>query len=122
SWIHTAIRDNDGLAPSQFPIDSALPSRPFFIGGGVLDVPLGRLHAVARANVVGRDIVLTEIFSGSRRTLDPYAVLGLTLRYGVTRELTLHARGENLLNTHYDAGFDRRGIPRLWTVGVRVTN
>jgi outer membrane receptor protein involved in Fe transport len=65
SWVHTAIIDNDGLAPSQFPIDSALPSRPVLIGGGTLDVPFGRLHGVVRTTVVGRDVVLTEIFSGA---------------------------------------------------------
>ena len=122
SWIHTSIIDNSGLAPAQFPVDSALPSRPEFIAGGTLDVPLGRLHAFVRATGIGRDIVLTEIFSGSRRTLDPYALLGLTLSYDVARGLTLYTRGDNLLNTYYVAGFDRRGVPRALTVGLRASN
>jgi vitamin B12 transporter len=122
SWIHTWVVDNSGLAPAQFPVDSALPSRPRLIGGGTLDVPLGRLHAVARVNTIGRNIVLSEIFSGSRRTLDPYTLLGLTLTYDAGRGVTLFTRGDNLLNTYYSAGYDRRGIPRIWRGGVRVTN
>jgi len=92
------------------------------IGGGTLDVPLGRLHAVARVNVIGRNIVLSEIFSGSRQTLDPYTLFGLTLTYDAGRGVTLFTRGDNLFNTYYSAGYDRRGVPRLWRVGVRVTN
>jgi outer membrane receptor protein involved in Fe transport len=122
SWIHTSIVDNAGLAPSQFPVGAALPSSPFFIGGGALDVPLGRVHAVVRTTIVGRDIVLSEIFSGSRNTLDPYALFGLTLTGDVASGITLFARGDNLLNTYYPAGFDRRGISRTWTVGLRLTN
>lgn len=122
SWIHTRILDNSGLAPAQFPIDSALPERPEFIAGGTVDVPLGRLHALVRATGIGRDIVLTEIFSGSRKTLDPYALMGLTLTYDVARGLTLYTRGDNLLNTYYPAGFDRRGVPRMLTVGLRASN
>jgi vitamin B12 transporter len=122
SWIKTWVVDNSGLAPAQFPVDSAIPSRPELIGGGTLDVPFGRLHAVARVNLIGRDIVLSEIFSGTRQTLDPYTLLGLTLTYDAGRGVTFFTRGDNLLNTYYSAGYDRRGIPRIWRVGLRLTN
>jgi TonB dependent receptor len=122
SWIHTSIVDNAGLAPSQFPIGAALPSSPSLVGGGTLDVPLGRLHALVRATTIGRDIVLSEIFSGTRQTLDPYALLGFTLTCDVASGVTVFTRGDNLLNTNYPAGFDRRGISRTWTVGFRLTN
>ncbi|HEY2825640.1 MAG TPA: TonB-dependent receptor [Gemmatimonadales bacterium] len=122
SVVHTAMVDNAGLAPAQFPIDSALPSRPFVLAGGALDVPMGRLRMVARATAVGRDIVLSEIFSGSRQTIDPYGLVGVTVNYDVARGLALYARGENLLNTTYLVGFDRPGESRTWTLGMRVTN
>jgi len=120
--VRTKIVDNAGLSPSQFPVDSALPSRPAFTGGGALSVPFGRWHALVRTTVVGRNIVLSEIFSGTRETLDPYALFGLTLTRDVSRGMALFTRGDNLLNTSYPAGFDRRGIPRTWTVGFRLTN
>jgi outer membrane receptor protein involved in Fe transport len=122
SWIKTRILDNAGLGPAQFPIDSALPERPEFVAGGTLDVPIGRLHALARVTGIGRDIVLTEIFSGARRTLDPYALFGMTLSYDLSRGVTVFTRGDNLFNTFYPAGFDRRGISRTLTVGFRASN
>lgn len=122
SWIHTSIVDNSGQAPTQFPVDSALPSRPVIVGGGTLDIPMGRLHGVVRASVVGRNLVLTEIFSGSRTTLDPYTLLGVTLTYDVTLGLSFYTRGDNLFNTYYSAGYDRRGMPRTVRVGLRMSN
>jgi len=120
--VHTTIVDNSGLSPTQFPKDSALPSRPAFTGGGAVSVPFGRWHALVRSTVVGRNIVLSEIFSGTRQTLDPYALFGLTLTCDLSRQMTFFIRGDNLLNTNYPAGFDRRGIPRTWTVGFRLQN
>jgi vitamin B12 transporter len=122
SWVRTTIVDNAGLAPDQYPVDSVLPFRPTVAAGAVLDVPLGRLRAIARATVVGSEVVLTARFQGIRTSIDPYALVGLTLNYDAARGLTLYTRGDNLLNTNYLAGYDRRGLPRTWTVGLRATN
>ena len=121
SWIHTSIVDNSGLAPAQFPVDSALPGRPVWVGGGTLDVPYRRLHGIVRATVVGRNIVLSEIFSGTRRTLDPYTLVNFGADYKINDRWQVYGRVENIFDTEYQEVFSFLSPGRGVYAGLRAT-
>ncbi|MBI4503411.1 MAG: TonB-dependent receptor [Gemmatimonadetes bacterium] len=121
TWLRTVIQDNSGLPPDQYPVGGELPFRPHLMGTAYAEISGGRAAALLRATVTGRQTVLTERFSGQRALLDGYSLLGLTLSYEATRTLSLHVTGDNLLNTYYLTGFDKRGVPLRMTAGVRFT-
>ena len=121
AWLVSTVLDNAGLAGDAFPVDSALPFRPTFTGSGFVQwTATPRFSGMLRARVVGSQIALTERFSGNRAAIDPYALLGLYLRYGIAGPVELYGRIENLLDTKYETGFDRPGIRRTIAIGVRV--
>ena len=122
TWTKTGVVDNVGLDPAQYPVDSVLPFRPPLTAGAMLDVPVGKFRAVGRATIVGPEVVLSARFQGARTEIPSYALLGLTVSFEATPGVTLYARGENLLDKLYLTGFDRRGLSRTWTVGLRASN
>jgi hypothetical protein len=75
-----------------------------------------------RVTVTGSQTVLTERFSGRRVSVDGYSLLGLRLSYDVSRSFSCFLAGDNLLNTYYEAGFDRRGWPLRISAGMRVAS
>ena len=123
TWLETRLMDNSGLDGGAFPVDSALPYRPRLVGGAFVEWSPAALLAVAvRGRFVGRQVVLTERFSGGREDLDPYALLGLNVTVTPSRYLSAYLRVENLFSRFYQTGYATRGAPRAVAVGVRVPN
>ncbi|MCZ6916728.1 MAG: TonB-dependent receptor [Gemmatimonadetes bacterium] len=121
TWIRTEILENDGLPSGEFPLDSALPFRPKWVGTAFLQVAVGRrLSGVVRGRYVGSQIVLSERFSGTREDIDPYFLTDLTATYNLRTNLSLYARAENLFDVSYHTAFDRMGIPLTLAVGARI--
>jgi vitamin B12 transporter len=119
--VETEIRDNVGLPPEAFPVGDELPFRPKFYGGATLIImPTDRLTLAVRGSAIGSQWVLTERFSGERTKLDSHAVAGVTAAYKFDDRVDVHLRVENLLNTTYDAAYDRRAAPRSAALGIRV--
>jgi vitamin B12 transporter len=121
SFIDTEVIDNVGLNPDEYPTGEVLPFR----AKGVHTVwiendPDARVTARLSALHVGERIVLTERFSGQREPLDPYTLLGLSLRWRVRAGMALFGRIDNLFDTDYDAAFDRRGSPLDVAIGLRI--
>jgi outer membrane cobalamin receptor len=81
-----------------------------------------RVRAVVRADLVGSQTVLTERFSGRRVELDSRVLTGLTLNWDATTRWQLYARVDNLLDTEYETGYDRRGMPATAALGFRWRN
>jgi outer membrane cobalamin receptor len=48
-------------------------------------------------------------------------VLNLFASYAVNGRLQLYARGENVLDQHYETAAGYRVLPRTWTAGLRMT-
>ncbi len=123
TWVHTEVVDNAGLPPDQYPAGSQLPATPSVTGTGFVDLAFSHtLSATLRTTVVGSQVVFTERFAGQRVTLDPYALVGATLRWQASGHTSFHVRLENLLNTTYATAYDRRGLPLTAVVGMRLTN
>ncbi len=123
AWLASRMLDNAGLADGAFPTDSALPFRPTFTGSGFVQWnATPRFSGMVRARVVGSQITLTERFSGDRVDIDPYALLGLYLRYRLAGPIELYGRIDNLLDTKYDTAFDRPGIRRTLAIGFRIAS
>ena len=53
--------------------------------------------------------------------LAAFTVLNLFASYEVSNRLQLYARGENLLDQHYETAAGFRSLPRTWTAGLRFT-
>ena len=123
TWLKTEVMDNAGLPADQYPVGERLPAVPSITGNGFVDVTLSpALSATVRGMVVGEQVVFSERFAGQRITLDPYAVLGMTLRWQTSRHAQFHLRVENLLDTQYATAFDRPGLPLTAVLGFRLTN
>lgn len=123
TWVRTKILDNAGLPADQYPVGSQLPAMPSVTGNGFVDVGLSRaLSATLRATVVGSQVVFTERFAGQRVTLDPYALVGTTVRWQASGHASLHLVVENLLDNDYTTAFDRPGLPLTVVVGMRLTS
>ncbi len=121
AWLGSTILDNAGLAEEAFPADSALPFRPTLTGSGFIQwTPTMRLSGMLRVRLVGSQVTLTERFSGDRADIDPYALLGIYLRYRIAGPLELYGRVDNLLDTKYETAFDRTGIRRTVALGFRI--
>ena len=122
TWLESKMVDNTGLDGSLYPVGSALFGVPQWTGNAFVEGRLtGALSAVVRGRMVGEQEVLTERFSGARVRLDPYFLLGLTVRVQLRSWLEAYARGENLLDADYATSFDKPGLPLTAVVGVRVT-
>ncbi len=120
AWVTTTVLENAGLNPAEYPVDRPLPFRPAVTASALVAAPVGRrLEVAVRGTVVGQQVVLTERFSGRRERLGAYGLLGATATVHLARDLAGFARVDNLLDHAYDTGFDRRGRPRTWTLGVR---
>jgi outer membrane cobalamin receptor len=103
-------------------VGSALFGVPQWTGNAFVEGRLtGAFSAVVRGRIVGEQEVLTERFSGQRVRLDPYFLLGITVRAQLRSWLEAYARGENLLDADYATSFDKPGLPLTAVVGVRVT-
>jgi outer membrane cobalamin receptor len=68
---------------------------------------------------VGRQIALTERFSGSRAVLDPYVLVGLNVAVTPSRFGSVYLRVDNLFSKHYEPGYATPGAPRSVAVGLR---
>lgn len=120
AWIRTRIVDAAGLPAAAFPEGEELPFRPRTIAGAHVDVaPASGLTARLRATYVGPQTVLSERFGGARVRIDGYTLIGATANLDVRSGWVLYARFDNLLDTHYETAYDRRGIPATGAVGVR---
>ncbi len=122
TWLRTRVLENSGLDPSQYPIGEELPFRPHMLASAYAETTRDRLSATLRATVTGAQTVLTERFSGQRMTVDGYGLLGLTVSYRASRKVSLYTTGDNLFNTFYETGFDRRGTPLRVTAGMRLAS
>lgn len=128
SWLETRVTDAGASGSLGFSDGDRLLRRPAnllrFWGSAS---PLDRLHLDADVLYTGsRDDVDFGTFPSARVTLPSYAILNAALRLDLTGsaergpQVTLTARGENLLDSDYEviAGFPGRG--RTLMAGVRV--
>lgn len=123
TWLKTEVVDNAGLPADQYPVGEPLPAVPSVTGNAFVDVAVSpALSATFRGMVVGRQVVFSERFAGQRTRLDPYALLGMTLRWQTSSHAQFHLRVENLLNTQYAAAVDRPGLPLTAVLGARLTS
>ena len=53
--------------------------------------------------------------------LGSFTVVNLFASYAVSNRLQLYARGENMLDQHYETAAGYRALPRTWTAGLRLT-
>jgi len=122
TWLHSEMVENTGLPNNLYPVGSALLGVPNWTGNAMLDGDLTSVFSVSvRGRLVGKREVFSERFSGNRVEIDPYFVLGLTIRADVSSRLEAYAQSENLLNTSYATAYDRPGLPRTVFAGLRVT-
>jgi len=121
TWVKTKVLDNGGLDPTLYPNGGSLPYVPRIAGSAFVAGDLfGSLTAVARVTLVGRQTVFTERFSGRRTTLDAYAPLDLVVQWHASRALDLYTRLLNVLDSRYQAAFDKPANPRAAVVGLRT--
>lgn len=121
TWVKTRILDNRGLDPTAYPNGGSLPCVPRVAGSAFVSGEFSRtVTAVARVTLVGRQTVFTERFFGPRMTLDAYAPLDLGVQWHAGGALDLYTRVTNVLDTTYEAAFDKPGNPRAAVVGVRT--
>jgi vitamin B12 transporter len=128
SWLETRVTDEGESGSPGFSLGQRLlrrPSNTLRLWGGVS--PLARLQLGAEILYTGdRDDVDFSSFPSARITLPSYTLLNASINLAVLGgpgqgpEVTLTARGENLLDSDYDviAGFPGRG--RTVMVGARV--
>ena len=121
SWTMTKVLDNRGLPSDQFPNGEGLPFRPTHTATAFVELPATRsISVLFRATSVGRQTVLTERFSGERRSVGPYSVISASGTFTLSRWLEAYLHAQNVLNEHYETGFDRPGAPRSAAAGLRV--
>jgi vitamin B12 transporter len=121
SWLSTEVVDNLGLAADLYPNGEPLPFRPAYTASGIVAAPVGAAFTVsARLSAVGRQTALSERFSGSRVSIDPYRVLGGTATYRASSSIDAYVHAENALNASFALAYDKPGAPRSVSVGVRI--
>jgi len=121
TWDKTKILDNAGLDPTDYPNGGWLPYVPSVTGSAFVSAdPSRAVTAVARVTLLGDQAALTERFSGSRTTIGAHALLDLVAQWHVSQGFNVYTRLTNLLNTSYQAAFDKPGTPRAGVVGVRT--
>lgn len=117
----TEIVDNTGLPEDQYPEGESLPFRPELTGTAYLRANVGsRVELQTRASYVGRQIVLTERFSGRRAPIEGYVRVDGTVNYDVGDGRSLYLRVRNLLDAEYETAFDRPGVPLTVAAGFAV--
>jgi len=122
SWIATRIIDNNGLGSSDFPQGGTLPFRPAYTASLYVDAPVSRaMNLLVRGSGVGPQTVLANRFSGPRVDLPSYRLIGATARWQMSRATSGYVQLDNILNSHYEVAFDRPGLERAVSVGVRST-
>ena len=95
---------------------------PDLTAAAYVDFPLpAHLSATVRGSVTGSQGVFSERFSGTRITLDPYTLLGATVRWQAGPAVGLQVFANNLLDATYMTAYDRPGVPLSVGVGVRVS-
>jgi vitamin B12 transporter len=123
TWLSTELVDNAGLDGGAFPSDSALPYRPDLVAGAFVEwSPTTRLTVRGRARYVGRQVALTERFSGSRASLDPYVLIGLNASARLPAFGSVYLRVDNLFSKYYEPGYATPGAARSVALGLRVPN
>jgi vitamin B12 transporter len=121
SWTMTRVLDNRGLPEDQFPRGEPLPFRPAYTATAFAELPATNVFTLLlRASAVGRQTVLSERFSGARRSIDPYAVVMATGTYNVSPSLEAYFHAQNVLDARYDTAFDKPGAPRSAALGLRL--
>jgi vitamin B12 transporter len=121
SWLQSEMLENTGLSEDLYPVGSALLGVPEWTGNVVVNADISRVFsASARGRLVGEQEVFSERFSGERVTLDPYLVLGFTVRARIGALAEAYVRGENLLDTDYQTAYDRPGLPLTVVGGIRL--
>jgi len=122
AWLESKMLENTGLSDELYPVGSKLLGVPGWTGNAVLEGDLTRVFSASiRGRLVGRQEVFTERFFGERVALDPYFLLGLTVRARVSRRAEAYVRGQNLLDTGYLTGYDRQGLPLTVVGGMRIS-
>lgn len=128
SWVQSRVTDAGAGTSPGFAQGERLLRRPanqLRFWGAV--TPLARLHVTAEAQYTGnRDDVDFAVFPSERITLPSFTVVNASASFLVSGsagggpEVTLTARGENLLDSDYEviAGFPGRG--RTVMAGARV--
>jgi outer membrane receptor protein involved in Fe transport len=121
AWTNTKIVDNSGLSPADYPNGGTLPFRPVYTASTFAELPARSwLSLFVRASAVGRQTVLAYRFSGPRVSLDPYQVLDVTATVRALRFADTYVRVANVLNNRYEVAYQRDGMPRTITVGLRT--
>jgi vitamin B12 transporter len=121
SWTGTEVVDNRGLATDLYPNGQPLPFRPAYTTSGFVTLPIASaISATVRASAVGRQTVLSERFSGSRVSIDPYRVIDATATYAMSSVFEMYLHAQNAFNTAFYSAYDKPGAPRSVALGVRV--
>jgi outer membrane receptor protein involved in Fe transport len=121
SWTVTEVLDNRGLGDEQYPRGDPLPFRPAYTATVFTEVPATRaLSFFVRAAAIGRQTVLTERFSGARRSVDPYTVISATGTYTISPSFEAYVHAQNMFNREYETAFDKPGAPRSAALGLRL--
>ena len=119
--VHTEIEDNRGLSADQYPVGEEMPFRPDYVTSAALQwQAAGKFRALLRGTLVGEQTVLTERFSGARRRIGSYGLLGGNLSYAYKPQSEIYLRVDNLLNREYSTAYDQRGMPRTVSLGVAL--
>jgi outer membrane receptor protein involved in Fe transport len=122
NWLRSEMVENTGLSEDLYPVGSALLAVPDWTGNVLLEGDFTSVFSASvRGRLVGEQEVFTERFSGERVPLDPYFLLGVTVRVRLGRVAEAYVRGENLLDTNYATAYDRPGVPLTIVGGLRVT-
>jgi outer membrane receptor protein involved in Fe transport len=123
TWLHSEMVENAGLSSDLYPVGSALLGVPRWTGNAVIDGTLTSVFSASlRGRLVGEQEVFTERFFGERVTLDPYFLVGLTVRARMGDMAEAYVRAENLFDVNYVTAYDRPGLPLTLVAGVRVTS
>lgn len=121
AWTGTEVVDNRGLTPDLYPNGQPLPFRPAYTMSGFVGFPIASaVSASVRASAVGRQTVLSERFSGSRVSIDPYTVIDATATYTMSSTFETYLHAQNAFNTGFFSAYDKPGAPRSVALGVRV--
>ncbi len=120
AWLETKVLDNAGLDTTDYPNGSTLPAVPAVTGNLYVSSDLPRVATFARVTLVGSQTVLANRFYGPRVKIDPYALVEFVLQWHLRSTLNVYGRLGNLLNTRYQAAYDKPGVPRTVVLGVRT--
>ena len=121
AWLSTTIVDNGGLPAAEFPNGEPLPFRPTYTTSAYVGIPLTRaLSVLVRESAVGPQTVLMDRFRGARVSIAPYGLTALTAMWTVIARSEAYVVVDNALNRRYDTAYDRGGIRRTGTLGLRL--